>query len=115
MELSIPYLLVIALLLFFAWRWLKFRALRARLPELLEQGAVIVDVRTPAEYQAACNPRSINLPLDQLEQRASELDAARPVVVCCASGARSAVAARMLTAKGFRTVLNAGPWTNTVV
>jgi rhodanese-related sulfurtransferase len=36
------------------------------------------------------------------------------VVVCCASGTRSAAAAAILKARGFKEVVNAGPWTNTL-
>ena len=96
------------------WRVFKFRAVKARLPELLRRGAVVVDVRSPAEYAAGARPGSLNIPLGQLERRAAELDRAKPVIVCCASGTRSAIAAGILAGKGFAEVVNAGPWSNTL-
>lgn len=114
-----PYLLpTLAVLLiagWFGWRALRFGSARRQLPALLAQGAVIVDVRTPAEFAAGSRQGSINIPLAQLEKRAGRLDRRKPVVVCCASGARSASAAAILKRKGFAQVVNAGPWTNTVV
>ncbi len=107
-----PYLLAAAVVGFMIFRFLRFRAAAARLPELRGRGAIILDVRSPAEYRRASAPGSVNIPLDQLERRLGELDASKPVVVCCASGTRSALAAATLKRRGFREVLNAGPWTN---
>jgi rhodanese-related sulfurtransferase len=100
---------------FFAWRLLRFRAAKKGVPALLGEGAVIVDVRSRGEFAVAGNPVSINIPLDELERRSDELDPSKPVVLCCASGTRSAMAAALLRRKGFRKVSNAGPWHNTVV
>ena len=80
----------------------------------MAEGAVIVDVRSPAEFGSGANPKSINIPLDQIEAGVSKLDPAKPVVVFCASGTRSAMAARILQGKGFAQVTNAGPWRNTL-
>ena len=44
--------------------------------------------------------------------RLKELDKNKPIVVCCASGARSEAALRILKQNGFAEVINAGPWTN---
>ena len=81
-----------------------------RITAFRARGAVVVDVRTPGEFRQGHAPGAINLPLDQLGHQARKLDTARLILVCCASGARSAVAARMLREKGFDT-FNAGSWT----
>ncbi|MDE2291723.1 MAG: rhodanese-like domain-containing protein [Elusimicrobia bacterium] len=99
---------------FVLYRWAGGRKARRLLPGLLDRGAVIVDVRTPAEFVAGANPASVNMPLAELGARLGSLDRARPVVVCCASGTRSALAAAILKRGGFREVLDAGPWTNTL-
>lgn len=109
-----PYLPAAAVAAWFGWRFFKHRAAKARLPELLSRGAVVVDVRSAAEFAAGARPGSVNIPLGELGKRAGELDAARPVIVCCASGTRSALAATLLARRGFAEVLNAGPWTNTL-
>ncbi len=95
-----------AVALFVLWRWRSGR----RIAALRARGALIVDVRTPAEFQRGHAEGAINLPLDQIAQGAKRLDASKPLLVCCASGARSAVAAAQLRAKGFEAI-NAGPWT----
>lgn len=82
----------------------------ARIAELKAKGAQLVDVRTRAEFASGHAAASINIPLDQLENRLAELDRARPVLVCCATGSRSAHAKSILEASGFTDVHNAGPW-----
>ena len=84
------------------------RAGDRRVVEALAAGGQLVDVRTPDEFAADPVPGARNLPLDQLASRRAELDRARPVVVFCASGWRSAAAAQTLTAAGFTRVIDAG-------
>jgi len=85
---------------------------KENLMEFVKQGAQIVDVRTPGEFAQAHAKGSRNIPLDQLANRASEIDRGRPVVVCCASGVRSSRAKYLLERAGFTAVYNAGPWRN---
>ncbi len=77
---------------------------------LKHRNALVVDVRTPSEFAAGAAPGSWNIPLDQLPHRLSELPKDRPLVVCCATGARSSHAKRFLEHAGFSDVHNAGPW-----
>lgn len=81
----------------------------SNLKALADRNAQRVDVRTTAEYQGGHAPKTVNIPLDQLNSRLKELDPSRPVLVCCASGARSAMAASLLKKKGFEAI-NVGPW-----
>lgn len=78
--------------------------------ELLSQGAVIVDVRTPGEYSQGHIKGSINIPLQQLDNGIKKLDKLKPVITCCASGMRSASAKAILKGKGFHDVHNGGGW-----
>lgn len=78
--------------------------------ELLQDGAVIVDVRTPAEYKAGHLKKSINIPLDTLSSKLSKLDKNKPVITCCASGMRSGSAKGILKSNGFTEVVNGGGW-----
>ena len=81
---------------------------------MLEQGAVILDVRTPAEYQQGHAVGSINIPLDRLDaekKRILKLD--RPIIACCASGIRSGVAASKLRSWKLE-AHNAGSWNKVV-
>ena len=109
------YGIAVLVLAFLGWRFLRFRGVKKALPELLKRGAVVVDVRSPEEFRSGSSPGSVNIPLGELERNLSRLDPAKPVVVCCASGARSAAASAILKKHGFQIVLNAGPWTNTAV
>ena len=85
---------------------------RRRIPEILARGAPIIDVRSPGEFAAGHASNSRNIPLADLETRAEELNRSQWVIVCCASGARSIAARRLLLRHGFTRVLNAGSWRN---
>lgn len=81
------------------------------LREKINQGATIVDVRTPQEFQGGHVAGSINIPLDRLQDQLKKINKTKPVITCCRSGARSGMAADMLKAQGFD-VYNGGPWTS---
>ncbi|QJC53216.1 hypothetical protein HGI30_17645 [Paenibacillus albicereus] len=82
------------------------------LREKLNGGALLLDVREPAEYAFGHIPGAISIPLGELEQRRSELDAESELYVICRSGTRSDLAARLLTEAGFRRVFNVVPGMN---
>jgi phage shock protein E len=72
----------------------------------------IVDVRTPEEFNSDRFEGSVNIPLIEIMQRVDELKSMeQPLVLCCASGARSAVATRMLAQHRIECI-NAGSWIN---
>ena len=77
--------------------------------EKIAAGARIIDVRTPAEYKDGAYPGAINIPLSILPVKMNELEPRdKPIVLYCASGARSGQAARLLKRAGFTDVMNAG-------
>jgi phage shock protein E len=85
----------------------------ADVKEKIRQGATTLDVRTPAEYQSGHYTGAKNIPLQDLQDRLAEIgDKNKAVVIYCASGMRSAKAARILTAAGFTDVTNAGGLSN---
>jgi rhodanese-related sulfurtransferase len=104
------YLLIGLVVLYFGWRVVRSILVRRRLPRLRAEGAQIVDVRGSGEFASGHAPGSINIPMHELDQRCDELDRSRTVVVCCATGTRSAMAAHRLRRKGFADVMNAGSW-----
>jgi len=73
-----------------------------------DSNPIILDVRSPAEYSVGHLPNARNIPLDDLDKRAGELPAKRPVLLCCANGTRSARAARQLKQGGREEVFNLG-------
>jgi phage shock protein E len=106
------YVFIALAVAYVAWRlWSSYSA-RRRVPELKRAGAQLVDVRSPGEFATGHAADSVNIPLPELDARVQELDRDRWVVVACASGTRSAIAARRLQRLGFRQVLNAGSWRN---
>ena len=72
------------------------------------EGALLLDVRTPAEWDAGHAPAAVHLPLDQLGDRHTELPTDRQIVVICRSGGRSARAAEALVGAGYDAVNLAG-------
>jgi rhodanese-related sulfurtransferase/rubrerythrin len=67
---------------------------------------LLLDVRQPEEYEAEHLPGAKLIPLAELGSRLSELDPEKPVIVYCAIGGRSRVAAQVLAGKGFKEVFN---------
>jgi rhodanese-related sulfurtransferase len=104
-----PFLLLAA---WYGHKWWSARRVGAMLPALRQAGAALIDVRTPAEFQAANAPGTVNIPLAELSQRLAEIPRGVPVVVGCASGSRSGMARMMLRRQGFAEVHNIGAWTN---
>lgn len=78
--------------------------------ELIDKGAKIVDVRTPAEYKQGHVKGSVNIPLDKITSQADKLAKMNvPIITCCASGMRSGTAASVLKNRGIE-VYNGGSW-----
>ena len=63
--------------------------------------AILLDVRTEGEYQNGHIPGTVNIPLDELRNRLSELDREKILYVNCQSGLRSYLACRILSQNGF--------------
>ena len=64
--------------------------------------AVLLDVRTPFEYNRGHEPGFINIEVDELRERLDEVERGKPVYVMCHSGLRSYIACTVLTAITFR-------------
>ena len=74
-----------------------------------ETGTLIVDTRTVEEFSYGAYPGAINIPLDEIEMKTTDLGSKeREIILYCASGARSAYAVRILRQKGFTNVHNGG-------
>jgi hydroxyacylglutathione hydrolase len=67
-------------------------------------GLVVLDVRSRAERAAGAIEPSLHIPIAELRGRLDELDPQRPIVVHCAGGYRSSIAASLLRAVGFTDV-----------
>lgn len=76
---------------------------------LVKQGAMIIDVRSPAEYKGGHIKGSVNIPLQSLQASLSKVPKNKAIITCCASGMRSGSAKSILKAAGYN-VHNGGGW-----
>ena len=82
------------------------------LRELIANGALVIDVRTPGEFYEGHYPGSENISLDSIMSSLKDIQRRqKPVITVCRSGARSSAAAAMLKKAGFQ-AYNGGVWTN---
>jgi phage shock protein E len=95
--------------------WVAFKFLRAdpsakQIPELIGNGALLVDVRTAGEFSSGHIDGAVNIPYDVIADRVQnyETDKSRPVIVYCHSGSRSGAAKRALAQAGYTNVVNGG-------
>lgn len=77
---------------------------------LVDQGALIVDVRSEQEFKNGHVKNAVNIPLPLLQQQMNKIPVDKPVITCCASGMRSGVARKMLLKAGYQKVFNGGNW-----
>jgi len=81
-----------------------------KIAELLPlPGTVVVDVRTPQEFNDGHFAKSINIPLCELSRHLEELKQAENIIVCCASGMRSQKASLLLKQNQID-CLDGGSW-----
>ena len=105
---NIPLILVCIFTLFF----LKKRFFdNTNYKQMIVNGGIIVDVRSEAEFVAGHIEKSLNIPLSGFKSNLKQIqNKNQPIITCCASGVRSAVAAKILLAKGYTNVVNGGGW-----
>ena len=77
---------------------------------LVESGAMIIDVRSPQEFDAGHVKNSKNIPLQTIQKAIPELKkSGKAVITVCRSGSRSGMAKSILKSAGIE-VYNGGPW-----
>jgi Rhodanese-related sulfurtransferase len=87
-----------------------FKGKGPQIREKLANGAVIVDVRSPAEFKGGHAKGAKNIPLPQIANKGPQLQKLnKPVIFCCASGMRSGQATRLMRSQGLD-CLNGGAW-----
>lgn len=78
--------------------------------QMLAQGAKIIDVRSPAEFQSGHIPGSENIPLQMIQTEAGKIKHMNSPIICvCASGMRSGQASKYLKSQGIDSI-NGGGW-----
>ena len=81
----------------------------ADLKSLINEGAFLVDVRTPGEFADGHVRGSVNIPLDITKEIAKFKDK-KNIIVFCRSGNRSGMAKSLLEQQGITNVVNGGTW-----
>lgn len=80
--------------------------------DFMDKGAIIIDVRTPEEFQGDHIKGSKNIPLNSIENQIESIKKMnKPVIACCASGMRSSQATSILKNNGIDAV-NGGGWSS---
>ncbi len=77
---------------------------------LVREGAIVLDVRTPEEFNKAHIAGAVNIPIEKLNKNMHRLSKAIPIIACCNDGSKSWYAKNLLDANGYRKVYDAGNW-----
>lgn len=104
---TIGIILGICLVIYVGYRTYRFLNLDKGLGKKIEQGAIILDVRTPSEYRTGHIEGSINLQLSRLHADKLPLDKDKIYITVCSHGLRSVKAMNLLKEKGYK-VFNGG-------
>ncbi len=78
----------------------------------INEGAFLVDVRTPGEFADGHVKGSVNIPLDNITKEIAKFKNKTSVIVFCRSGNRSGMAKSLLEQQGINNVINGGTWQN---
>lgn len=78
----------------------------SQVEDLVQNGAVLIDVRESDEVAVAILPAARHIPLGEIPHHIGELDRTATIALICRSGGRSGRAAEFLVAQGFTDVIN---------
>ena len=91
---------------------LGFGGKSENIKEFMDKGAVIIDVRTPGEFQGGHIKGSKNIPLNTISSKINDIRKLnKPIIACCASGMRSSQATSILKSNGID-AMNGGGWSS---
>ncbi|WP_130735849.1 rhodanese-like domain-containing protein [Flavobacterium sp. J27] len=103
-------IMLIFVVLYGSYKTFLFFTREPYLISKIKEGAVILDVRTPSEFEKDHLAGAISIPLGELRTRYIELDTSVTYITCCSHGLRSVKAANLLKERGFKKVSNGGAW-----
>ena len=82
-----------------------------KIRQAVQDGAVIIDLRTAYEFDQGHIPHALNIPVDRIRANIGRLrDLKKPIILCCATGAHCWEAADTLRDAGISRVHNGGGW-----
>ncbi len=104
--------IVVGIILVFYWLKRRGQISEKDARTHLKNGALLVDVRTPAEFNSGHLPDAVNVPLDQIEVTVPRRvkDKNQAILLHCQSGMRSGIAVKKLKSLGFANVFNLGSY-----
>lgn len=82
----------------------------SQLQSIIDEGAFLVDVRTPGEFAEGHVKGSVNIPLDRVTMELAKFKNKKNIIVFCRSGNRSGQAKTILEQQGIVNVTNGGTW-----
>jgi rhodanese-related sulfurtransferase len=82
----------------------------SNLKSIIDEGAFLVDVRTPSEFAEGNVKGSVNIPLDTITNNLQKFSNKKNIIVFCRSGNRSGQAKVILENNGVKNVTNGGTW-----
>ena len=109
------YLLITAIgivLIYLTYRTYRYIKLADGLDKKIENGAIILDVRTAGEYATGHIDGSVNISLGEIRDRYIELDSSKTYITTCSHGLRSVKVENLLKERGFKNVYNGGAWSD---
>lgn len=107
-----PFVLLLGVIVYDLVAKPKHRVSGEQAKELVDAGALLVDVRSPAEFGSGHLYEAVNIPVGELTERVGELPSDRAIVLYCASGMRSGRATSMLQRTGRDDVYDLGAHRN---
>jgi len=79
--------------------------------QALQEGGVVIDLRTAYEFDQGHVPRALNIPIDRIRVNIGRIkDLRKPVILCCSTGVHYREAAEILRLAGITQVYNGGDW-----
>jgi phage shock protein E len=82
------------------------------LSAVINEGAFLVDVRSPFEFAGGSVKGAVNIPLETIPNQLTKFRNKKNIVVFCRSGSRSGQAKNILEQNGFKNITNGGTWQN---
>lgn len=104
--------LIIIISMFALLKNLIFQENTENLSELINNGAFLVDVRSPQEFQSGSVKGAVNIPLEKVQNELPKFKDKTHIIVFCRSGNRSGQAKSILEQNGITNVTNGGSWQN---
>ncbi len=84
----------------------------SELSRLIQEGAVLIDVRSSEEFDEGSVPEAINIPIDLLLDNIGKIPTDKHIIVFCKSGNRAGKAKKILEENNITDVTNGGSWQN---